>query len=156
MAAARFSSDVMRTFYEPIPEEDDGPVTEEELIQALDQLYALPPKDVFALVRTDFQEWLRVWRMYISRGNENNGDLLAFARENKAKFTDLIENELKELKSVKVSFGLKVEFSIERNDETQYMEHYFREEEPHVFNRHDKELVKEEFRRDLLKERREK
>ena len=101
---------------------------------------------MFALVRT-FQEWLRVWRVNISRGNENNGDLLAFTRENKAKFTDLIENELKELKIVKVSFGFKVEFSIERNDETQYMEHYFREEEPHVFNRHDKELIKEEFDR---------
>ena len=138
MAAARFSSDVMRTFYEP---------TQEELLEALDQLNAPPPEDVFALVRTDFQEWLRVWRMDVSKENENNNDLLMFARENKAKFTDLIENELKELKNVKVSFGLKVEFSIERNDETQYMEHYFREEEPHVFNRHDKELIKEEFDR---------
>ena len=79
MAAARFSSDVMRTFYEPIPEEDDGPVTEEELIQALDQLYALPPKDEFALLRTDFHEWLRVWRMHASERNVNNIDLLAFA-----------------------------------------------------------------------------
>ena len=65
----------------------------------------------------------------------------------KQKFTDLVENEIKELKSVKVSFGLKVEFSIERNGETQYMERYFREEEPHVFNGHDKELIKEEFDR---------
>ena len=59
----------------------------------------------------------------------------------------MIENELKELKNVKVSFGLKVVFSIERNDDTQYMEHYFREEEPHVFNMYDKELIKEEFDR---------
>ena len=29
----------------------------------------------------------------------------------------------------------------------QYMEHYFRENEPHVFNRHDEELIKQEFDR---------
>ena len=68
MAAARFSSDLMRTFYEP---------ASEELIQALDQLNAPPPEDVFALVRTDFQEWLRVWRMDVSKENENNNDLLS-------------------------------------------------------------------------------
>ena len=158
MAAARFSSDVMRTFYEPtegddykpipedyglIPVDEDEPMTKEELIQALDQLYTLPPKDVFILARNNYQDWLRVWRMDVSRGMVNNGDLLG----NKAKFTDLVENEIKELKSVKVSFGFKVEFLIGRNDEMQYMEHYFREEEPHVFNRHDKELIKQEFDR---------
>ena len=161
MAAARFSSDVMRTLYEPIEDDDyepiledhglipvdeDEPITEEEMNEVLERINAKEPEDVLALVRTDFREWLRVWRMNISRGNENNGDLLAFARENKAKFTDLVENEIKELKSVKVSFGLKVEFSIERNGEKQHMEHYFREE-PYVFNRHDKELIKEEFGR---------
>ena len=43
--------------------------------------------------------------------------------------------------------GLKVKFSIERNGETQYMEHYFRENEPHVFNRHDEDRIKIEFDR---------
>ena len=79
------------------------------------------------LARHNFQEWLRVWKMDVSIGNENNGGLLAFARENKAKFTGLVEREIGELKSVKVSFGLKVEFPVEKNGETQYMEHYFRE-----------------------------
>ena len=73
--------------------------------------------DVFELVRNNFQEWLRVWKMDVSEGNANNRDLLAFAREKKAKFTDLVENEIKELKSVKVSFGLKAMFTIERNGE---------------------------------------
>lgn len=68
--------------------------------------------------------------MNVSKENENNKDLLAFARYTKAK-----------LKSVKVSFGLNVKFSIEREGETQYMEHYFQENEPHVFIRHDKELI---------------
>ena len=62
---------------------------------------------VFILARNNFQEWLRVWKMVVSEGNVNNKDLYAFARETRAKFTDLVENEIKELKSIKVSFGLK-------------------------------------------------
>ena len=68
-----------------------------------------------------------------------------FARENKAKFTDLVEQEIQKLQSVKLSCGLQVQFSIERNGETQYMEHYFKENEPHVFNRNDEELIKQKF-----------
>ena len=83
--------------------------------------------------------------MDVSKTNPNNKDLLIFARENKAKFTDLVENEIRKLNSVKVSFGLKVKFSIERNGETQHMEHYFREKEPHVLNRHDEELIEQKF-----------
>ena len=49
-------------------------------------------------------------------------------RENKAKFTDLVKQEILKLNSVKVSFGLQVKFSIERNGETQHMKHYFKEE----------------------------
>jgi len=59
----------------------------------------------------------------------------------------LVENEIQKIKSVKVSFGLQVEFSIERDGETQYMEHYFRENEPHVFNRNDEDQIKIEFDR---------
>ena len=62
--------------------------------------------------------------MGVSKTNPNNKDLLIFARENKAKFTGLVEKEIQKLNSVKVSFGLKVKFSIERNGETQHMEHY--------------------------------
>ena len=70
-----------------------------------------------------------------------------FARKNKEKFTDLVEKEIQKLKILKVSFGLQVEFSIERDGEKQYMEHYFRENEPHVFNRNDKNQIKIEFDR---------
>ena len=80
--------------------------------------------DIFILARrNNFQEWLRVWKMVVSR--RNNNDLLAFARENKEKFTNVVENEIKELNNVKVSFGLKAEFSIIRNNKRQTMEHYF-------------------------------
>lgn len=49
--------------------------------------------------------------MDISERNTNNNDLLALARVTKAKLTDLIVNETIKLKSVKVSFGLKVSFN---------------------------------------------
>jgi len=75
--------------------------------------------DVFTLAQSNFEEWLRIWRMDVSERNANNNDLLAFARATKEKFTD--ENEIKNFKYVKVSFGLKVKFSIERNGKTQYM-----------------------------------
>jgi len=50
-----------------------------------------------------FGEW-----MYHSRSERNvtNNDLSAVARATKEKFTDLIENKIKKLKSVKVSLGL--------------------------------------------------
>ena len=83
--------------------------------------------------------------MDIYGGNPKNRDLLLFARENKARFHNLVENETQQLQNVKVIFGLQVKFSIERNGETQRMKHYFREKEPHVFNRYDKELIKQKF-----------
>ena len=88
--------------------------------------------DGFQITQNNFQEWLRVWRMAVSERNPNNKDLLKFARENKEKITDLVGQETQRLNSVKVSFGLQVKFSIERNDESQFMEHYFKEDEPHV------------------------
>ena len=139
MAAARYSSDVLQMFYGPITREQNR-----NLPEPLQPRYVVL-YDGFLLSQNNFQEWLRVWRMDVSKENPNNKDLLMFASKNKAKFTDLVEQELQKLKSVKVSFGLQVKFSIERNGETQHMEHYFREKEPHVFNRHDEELIKQKF-----------
>ena len=133
MAAARFSFGVLQTFYDPITREQNRNLHQPDLY------------DRFLLSQNNFQEWLRVWRIGVSKTKPNNKDLLIFASENKAKFTDLVENEIRKLNSIKVSFGLKVRFSIERNGETQHMEHYFREKEPHVFNRHDDELIKQKF-----------
>ena len=85
--------------------------------------------------------------MVVSHRNVNNNDLLAFARENKEKFTNVVKNEIKELNSVKVSFGLKAEFSIIRNNKRQTMEHYFQENQPHIFNRNNQAQIKIEFDR---------
>ena len=83
--------------------------------------------------------------MDVSKTNPNNKDILVFARENKEKYTNLIEQETLKLGSVKVSFGLQVQFEIERNGETQEMTHYFKEDQPHVFNRNDKELIEQKY-----------
>ena len=80
--------------------------------------------------------------MDVLEANANNKDLLKFAKETKTTFTDLVENEILKLGSVKVSFGLQVKFSIERKGEMQHMEHCFHEDEPHVFNRHNKDKIK--------------
>ena len=137
MAAARFSSDVLQMFYGPITEEENRNLPLEPDVVEID--------DVFLLARNNFQGWLRVWKMAVSEGNENNKDILVFARKTRAKFTYLVGKGIKEFKIVKVSFGPKAKFSIERNGETQHMEHYFREEEPHVFNRHDEDKIKIEL-----------
>ena len=142
MAAERYSSEVLRMFYGPIAEQKN-PNLPQQLEPEVVEI-----DDVFVLARrNNFREWLRVWKMVVSAENVNNNDLLAFARENKEKFINVVENEIKELNSVKVSFGLKAEFSIIRNDEIQTMQHYFQENEPHIFNRHDEDYVKIEFDR---------
>ena len=140
MAAARYSSEVLQMFYGPIAEQENAglPQPLEPNVVKID--------DVFILARrNNFQEWLRVWKMVVSRRNVNKNDLLAFARENKEKFNNVVENEIKELNIVKVSFGMKAEFSIIRNDQRQTMEHYFQENQPHVFNRNDQAQIKIEF-----------
>ena len=116
MAAERYSSEVLRMFYGPIAEQKNA-----NLPQQLEP-EVVEIDDVFVLARrNNFREWLRVWKMVVSAENVNNNDLLAFARENEETFTNVVENEIKELNSVKVSFGLKAEFSIIRNDEIQTM-----------------------------------
>ena len=108
MAAARFSSNVLQMFYGPITREQNRNLPQ-PLEPELVVLY-----EVFNISQINFQEWLRVLIMDVSKTNPNNKDLLMFARENKAKFTDLVKQEILKLNSVKVSFGLQVKFSIEK------------------------------------------
>ena len=68
-----------------------------------------------------------------------------FKNANKEKYINLIEQEILKLGSVKVSFGLKVNFETERNGETQEMSHYFKEDQPHVFTRYDKEQIEQKY-----------
>ena len=139
MAAARFSSNVLQTFYSPITREENR-----NLPQPLQPERVLT-RDGFKISQTNFQEWLRVWIMNVSQTNPNNKDIYMFKNANKEKYTNLIKQEIQKLGSVKVSFGLKVNFEIERNGETQEMSHYFKEDQPHVFTRNDKEQIEQKY-----------
>jgi len=139
MAAASYSSGVLQRFY--------GSILMKENINLPKPLKPRPTgwHDGFEITQNNFQGWLPVWRMDVSETNPNKRDLFRFARENKEKFTDLVEQEILKLKNVKVSFALEVKFSIERDSETQYMKHYFENKKPHIFSRYDKEEIKEKF-----------
>ena len=119
MAAASYWSDFLQMFYGPIPREENRNLPE-PINPRLTVRY-----DGFEITQNNFQEWLHVWRMDVSETNPNNKDLLKFAEENKEKFTNLVEQEIKKLKNVKVSFELEVKFSIERDGETQYEKYFF-------------------------------
>ena len=139
MAAAKFSSDVLQTFYGPITKEQNRNLPNRIIPERV------PLLDVFKISQSNFQEWLRVWKIDVSKTNPNNKDILVFARENKEKYTNLIEQETLKLGSVKVSFGLQVQFEIERNGNTENVTHYFKEDQPHVFNRYNKELIEQKY-----------
>ena len=134
MAASRFSSDVIDMFYGPISREEN-----ERL-----QLPLRPSRDFdFRLVRTNFDEWLRVWKMIVPEGHK---DLLKFAQKTKASFKEVIGNEIKTLKSVKTQLALDIKFLISRDGQKQEMEHDFRQRDPMVFNRNNVATVSKVFR----------
>ena len=89
MAASRFSSDVLQLFCGPIPQEKK-------------------------LSMDGF-----VCGKWMSRpGYPYKGRFLQSARKAKERSTDLIENEIAILRSIKTQFGLLVKFSIIRDNET--------------------------------------
>ena len=82
----------------------------------LRQIRPLPPQRLapfegFILAQNNFREWFSAWKMLLVEENPNNRDLLVFKEQNEKKVQNLIENEIERLGSVKVSFGLEVEFS---------------------------------------------
>ena len=98
MAAASYSSDVLERYYGRI----------DEAIQSLPRPLVprpVPRFDGFQITRNNFQDWLRVWGMTVSERNPNRKDIFNFARENKEKFTHLVEQSILELRNVKVGFG---------------------------------------------------
>ena len=139
MAAERYSSDVLEMFHGPIPWR--------EIIKLPETLNGdeEPLLDEFELNQNNFGEWLREWRMNISEGNPNRGDLNMFERENRRKIIDLVEREIQELKNVRVSFQMQVKFSRERNNKTEEMKHFFQNDYPQVFNRFSEKKIREKF-----------
>jgi len=124
MAASRFSSDVLEMFYESISREENARLRP-----------PIRPKGNFdfELVRTIFNEWLRVWKMAVPEACKYKADLLRFAIKTKSRFGEVIENEIKTLKSVKMQFPLNVKFSITRDDEKYKKGTLFQTERPRGF-----------------------
>ena len=113
MAAANLSRDALEMFYGPIPQEDK---------QRLRAPIRPRTRFYFEIVRNNFNQWLRVWKMDVPVGN---GDLLKFFQKTKIRFMDVREYEIETLKRVKIQFSLLLSFLMNRNEEVQHMQHYF-------------------------------
>ena len=124
MAAANFSRDVLEMFYGPISKEE-----EQRLRPPIRPRRRLD----FEIVRNNFNQWLRVWKMRVRGGNR---DILKFFQKTKNRFIDVCRNEVQALRSVKVQFGLEVRCYINRNDEVEYTFHYFNRMQSIVLNEH--------------------
>ena len=136
MAAARYSSDVLESFYGTIPRRENV-----RLPEPLNEVVE-PVLDEFELNQNNFGEWLREWRMNISQENPNRGDLNMFERGNRTKIIDLIEQEIQKLKSVRVSFQMQVKFSREIKGAMEEMKHFFQNDNPHVFNQYNEKKMR--------------
>ena len=76
--------------------------------------------------------------MRVPRGTK---DIFRFFQTTKNQFVNVCRNEVRELVSVKVQFGLLVRFYVERNGQLEYMVHYFKDKEPTVLNQHNADLL---------------
>jgi len=79
------------------------------------------------------------------RAPEGNKDILKFFQKTKNSFMDVTMDEVQDLKSVKVQFALLVRFSITRNGEVEYMEHYFNRMRSIVINEHNMDTLNHVF-----------
>jgi len=77
MAASRFSSDEIEMFSGPIPREENA--------RLQPPLRSIRDFD-FQLERTNFNKWLRVWKMKVSV--KFKADLLKFAQKTKSRFAE--------------------------------------------------------------------
>ena len=127
MAAANFSRDVLEMFYGSI--EDN-----QSLIDPM-----VPDKiGEFEIVRKNFDEWLRVWKM---RATKNNKDLFKFFQTTKNSFINVCKNEVGAMKSVKIQLSLLVKFYMTREGKVEEMEHYFNRMQPVIVNEHNMDTL---------------
>lgn len=129
MAAAIFSNDVLEMFYESLSQEENRrqkrPIEPTRI--ARDRYID------FNLERNNFNGWLRSWKINVPEDYPSRGDLLQFARNTKTRFTTLIDNDMASLGSIKTKFGLLAKFTILRNEQIQYMEHYLTQRDNEIF-----------------------
>ena len=127
MAAANFSRDVLEMFYGPIAEN-------QRLIDPISPTI----RGEFEIVRNNFNEWLRVWKM---RATNNNKDLFNFFQKTKNSFINVCTNEVETLKSVKIQFSLLVKFYMKRDGKVEEMVHYFNGMQPVIVNEHNIDIL---------------
>ena len=92
----------------------------------------------FEIVRNNFNEWLRVWKM---RATKNNKDLFKFFQKTKNSFINVCTNEVETLKSVKIQFSLLVRFYMIRDEKVEEMNHYFNRMRPVILNEHNIDIL---------------
>ena len=127
MAAANFSRDVLEMFYGPIEEN-------QRLIAPISPTI----RGEFEIVRNNFNEWLRVWKMQVTK---NNKDLFKFFQKTKNSFINVCTNEVETLKSVKIQFSLLVRFYMIRDEKVEEMKHYFNRMQPVILNEHNIDIL---------------
>ena len=128
MAAANFSRDVIEMFYGPIEDK-----------QRLPNPISSNKMGDFEIVRNNFNHWLRVWKMSVTK---NNKDLFKFFQKTKNYFISVCEKEIETMKSVKIQFSLNVGFHIYRDEKEEKMNHYFNRMQPVILNEHNKDIIK--------------
>ena len=127
MAAANFSRDVLGMFYGPIEENQGLPTPISPSIRGGSEI-----------VRNNFNEWLRVWKM---RPTRNNKDLFKFFQKTKNSLINVCTNEVETMKSVKIQFSLLVRFYMIRDEKLQQMDHYFNRMRPVILNGHNMDIL---------------
>ena len=127
MAAANFLRDVLEMFYGPIDEN-----------QRLRTPISPNIRGEFEIVRNNFNDWLRVWKM---RATKNNKDLFKFFQSTKNSFMNVCTNEVETLKSVKIQFSLLVRFHMTRDEKVEQMDHYFNRMQPVILNENNIDIL---------------
>ena len=128
MAATNFSRDVLEMFYGPIEDKQRLPNTISPTIMG-----------EFEIVRNNFNDWLRVWKMQVTK---NNKALFKFFQKTKNSFINVCKKEVEVMKSVKIQFTLNVEFHIKRDEKEEKMNHYFNRMQPVILNQHNIDIIK--------------
>ena len=95
-------------------------------------------REGFQIVRNNFNEWLRGWRM---RPTRNNKDLFKFFQKTKNSFVNVCTNEVMVIRSVKIQFSLLVRFYMTRNEKVEQMDHYFNRMQPLILNEHNMDIL---------------
>ena len=128
MAASNLSRDVLEMFYGPI---ENNKRQNPPIIPNI--------RSGFKIVRNDFNDWLRVWKVQVTN---NNKDLYKFFQKTKGNFLEVAKSEVDTMKSVKIQFNLQVRFyKMQNGEKGEEMDHYFNRMQPAIITEHNKDIL---------------